>query len=82
MAAGRELGFYPIKYHGGAYTLAGIPDVLFLRDGRAYFVEFKRPGEKPTKLQEHRMRELEVIGCPTAVCTSAGQVREFLGRFA
>jgi Holliday junction resolvase len=78
MAVARGLGFYAVKLHGSAYSLAGIPDVLCLRDGKAYFIEFKRPGEEPTKIQQHRIRELIAHGCPTTVCRSPGDVREFL----
>jgi hypothetical protein len=41
-------------------------------------MEVKRPGEEPTKIQEHRMRELIETGCPVAVVRSAGDAREFL----
>lgn len=40
----------------------GIPDLLVLKDGKAFFVEVKRPGEKPRPLQEYRMRELTELG--------------------
>ena len=33
----------------------GIPDLLVLKDGKAFFVEVKRPGEKPRPLQEYRI---------------------------
>jgi Holliday junction resolvase len=78
MAVAKQLGFYPIKLHGGAYSLAGLPDVLCLKDGRAYWIEFKRPGCEPTRLQQHRIRELIACGCPATVAHSAGDVREFL----
>lgn len=78
MAVARGLGFFVMKIHGNQYQMAGIPDVLCLRDGRAYWIEFKRPGEAPTKLQMHRMKQLNDVGCPTAVACSAGDVRAFL----
>lgn len=78
MAVARSLGFIALKMHGGGYSLAGLPDVLCIRDGRAYWIEFKRPGEEPTKLQQHRIRELIAAGCPSTVCRSAGDVKEFL----
>ena len=31
----------------------GFPDFVFLYAGRVLFIEFKKPGEKPTPLQEH-----------------------------
>lgn len=78
MAEAKRLGFFAIKIHGNQYQMAGIPDVLCLRGGRAYWIEFKRPGEEPTKLQVHRMRQLEEAGCLTTVACSVGDVRAFL----
>ena len=78
MAIAMSLGFYAVKLHGSAYSLVGIPDVMCLKGGRAYFIEFKRPGEDPTKIQQHRIRELIAHGCPSTVCRSAGDVKEFL----
>lgn len=31
----------------------GIPDLLVLKDGKAFFVEVKRPGEKPRPLHKN-----------------------------
>ena len=42
---------------------SGIPDRLVLAPlGLCAFVELKRPGEKPRKLQQQRIRELETLG--------------------
>lgn len=60
----------------------GIPDVLAIKDGQAVWMEFKRPGCEPTRIQQHRLRELESAGCRTAVVHSAGEVRAFLGGIA
>lgn len=78
MEVARSLGFFALKIHGNQYQMAGIPDVLCLKGGRAFWIEFKRPGETPTKLQVHRMQQLEGVGCPTAVACSAAEVRAFL----
>lgn len=41
----------------------GWPDVLFLvPGGRPLFIEFKKPGGKATKLQEHRIQQLRKLG--------------------
>jgi hypothetical protein len=78
LAAARQRGWWAMKTHGSAFTLAGLPDVLVIKDGRAAWMEAKRPGETPTRIQEHRMRELSAAGCPVAVVTSAGDAIEFL----
>ena len=78
MAQARSLGWWPAKMHGNAFMLAGLPDVLAIRDGRVAWMEVKRPGEKPSKIQLHRMRELTGHGCPVAVVTSAAEAKKFL----
>ncbi len=78
MAQGRALGFWSVKFHGNAFTMSGVPDVLMIKDGRAVWIECKRPGEEPTKIQNHRMRELASAGCPVAVVTSAAEAKAFL----
>lgn len=50
---------------------AGVPDrIVVLPGGRIGFVELKKQGEKPRKLQQHKMRELEDLGCFTAAVDS------------
>lgn len=74
----RGLGFWAMKNHGSAYSVKGLPDVLVVKDGLAAWMEVKRPGEHPTRIQEHRMRELARFGCPVAVVHSAADARHFL----
>jgi Holliday junction resolvase len=40
----------------------GIPDLLALKNGKALFIECKRPGLKPSPLQEHVMGKLRAAG--------------------
>lgn len=40
------------------------PDRLYWKAGRCAFVEYKRPGEEPTKLQAKRLREIREDGTP------------------
>lgn len=50
---------------------AGVPDrLVVLPGGRIGFVELKQAGSRPRKLQQFRMRELEGLGCYTAVVDS------------
>jgi Holliday junction resolvase len=78
IAAAKSLGWFAIKIHGNAFQMAGLPDVLAVKGGRAVWMECKRPGEEPTRVQVHRMRELSEAGCPCTVVFSAGDAREFL----
>lgn len=82
MAQAKSMGWWPAKMHGNAFMLAGLPDVLVIKGGRAAWMEVKRPGESPSRIQQHRMRELAAHGCPVAVVTSAAEARHFLENVA
>ena len=60
--AAKAAGWWTMKIHGGPYQLAGVPDVLCLKRGRAVFLEVKQPGKKPTQIQSMRMQEITVQG--------------------
>lgn len=64
-----------IKIHGNAYTEAGTPDIMGCIEGRAFFLELKVPGKKPTAIQERRLREWKEAGAITGVVTSIEEVR-------
>jgi Holliday junction resolvase len=78
MAQGRALGYWVVKFHGNAFTMAGVPDVLAIKDGAACWMECKQAGKKPTPIQVRRMRELEAAGCRVAVIHSADEAKTFL----
>lgn len=48
---------------------SGFPDLMLLKDGKASFVEVKRPGQKPRPLQEYRLKELTDAGFDAFVLT-------------
>lgn len=49
-------GYLVVKI--GLCSKQGFPDLILLKDGKASFVEVKRPGQKPRPLQEYRHKEL------------------------
>ena len=53
-------GYYVVKLI--LTNKPGIPDLLCLKNGKASFLEVKRPEEKPRLLQEYRMNELRNLG--------------------
>lgn len=69
---------------GKAYKLVspgndGMPDrMVILPGGRIGFVELKQKGKVPRKQQKHRMRELEGLGCFTAVVDDLGSAAEVI----
>ena len=40
----------------------GLPDRMFLKDGKVLFIEFKAPGKKPTKLQGYIHKKFGEVG--------------------
>lgn len=81
IATAKAMGWWACKMHGNAYSQSGLPDVLAIKDGRAAWMECKRPGFEPTRIQRHVMSQLEAAGCRVAVITSAGEARAFLEGF-
>ena len=58
---------------------AGIPDrLVLLPGGRMYFIELKRPGEGPRKLQVYWLEKLLRMGFEARVLDSKEAVREFV----
>ena len=57
----------------------GWPDRLFIRNGPLFlFIEFKRPGIKPTKLQDFRLDQLRAMGVVAIWSSSKEECYEFL----
>lgn len=61
----KQLGWWSCKLTSPTYS--GITDRMFIKDGRVVFVEFKRPDEKPRKLQEVVMRDMRKHGAEVYV---------------
>ena len=53
-------GYYVVKLI--LTNKPGSRDLLCLKNGKASFIEVKRPEEKPRPLQEYRMNELRNLG--------------------
>lgn len=51
-----------VKYHGSQFTKANTPDLHITFDGRSYWIELKKLGEKPTPGQEFEMAEWRAAG--------------------
>ena len=60
-------GYYVVKLI--LTSKNGIPDLLCLKDGKAFFIEVKRPGERPRPLQEYRINELRSNGFEVQILT-------------
>lgn len=58
----------------------GMPDRLVLYRGNVVFIECKRPGEKPRKLQQVRLNEIRDQNVPAFWIDSKGQVDILVAR--
>jgi hypothetical protein len=47
----------------GLGVLPGVPDVIAVKGGRAYFLELKKPSGKLTEAQERMLIDLGAAGC-------------------
>lgn len=82
IALAKSLGWWTFKIAGGPMQTAGIPDLLCVKHGAAVFFEVKKPGKKPTPLQEQRMHEIRTIGGAVAeVVTSKAEAERILQRW-
>lgn len=63
IAFAKSRGVLSIRLSFARGIAAGWPDAMFLLpQGRVLFIEFKRPGAKPSPLQEHRLETLRELG--------------------
>lgn len=54
----KDHGWLHIRLHFGRGAARGWPDDIFVKRSRVVFVEFKRPNERPTKIQDLRGQTL------------------------
>ena len=59
--------------------ITGYPDrLIVLPFGQVLWIEFKRPGEEPRKLQDHRIERLNKLGHKVAVFTRADEAIDWV----
>lgn len=57
----------------------GVPDRIFIKDGDVWFVEFKAPGNEPTKLQWHEIHKLQDAGAQVCWTDNVDEFKQILG---
>ena len=55
----------------------GFPDLTAYKDGTTVFIEVKRPGEKPTKIQEFWILKLRMSGFDAYVMSDWQELRKY-----
>ena len=75
-----ERGAWLVKYHGGRWGRAGVPDILACYRGRFLAVECKQPGNEAgvTPLQEVEMKRIRRAGGLVTVASSTEPVEALL----
>lgn len=73
----RRRGWLVHKNHGGPMVAPGWPDLICIKAGRVVFLEVKRPGERPTKIQEHVLGQLAGQQVPASVVYSVEDAIKF-----
>jgi hypothetical protein len=56
-----------LQYKFTSPSNRGVPDRLFLKNGKIIFIEFKAPGKKLTRLQNHIIKKIRLQGFTTEV---------------
>ena len=56
----------------------GVPDRLFLRNGKAVFLEAKAPGKKPRSLQDWQLKRIRKAGFKAACVDNLEDALEVL----
>lgn len=72
----KALGGWSIKILSTFIT--GLPDRLVLLKGRAYFVEVKSEGKKPSPIQRAVHKKLESLGFPVAIIDTTEKLNKFI----
>lgn len=73
-----QQGFWVVKLHGSPFATAGLPDLLALKAGRAWFFEVKGPDGVVSKLQAAMLERLRSAGCTAGVVRSVADVDQLL----
>jgi len=72
----KNLGGWSIKILSNFIT--GLPDRLVLLNGKAYFVEVKSEGKKPSPIQRAVHKKLEALGFPVRVIDTTEKLNNFI----
>jgi len=67
------------KRHGSAWGVAGDPDLYGSIHGRHFEIEVKRPDERPTALQQARLKQWAATGALAGVARSVEDALDIVG---
>lgn len=73
----RQMGGIAMKFTSPGND--GVPDrIAILPGGQVWFIELKKDGETPTKIQEWQIERLRKLGCNVTVITGMEGARAWI----
>jgi hypothetical protein len=66
------------KVHGNEFQREGLPDRIYCICGLFFAFEVKRPGEKPTRLQEYEIEKIKAAGGVASIVEDAATAIELV----
>lgn len=73
----RQMGGIAMKFTSPGND--GVPDrIAILPGGQVWFIELKKDGETPTKIQEWQIERLRKLGCNVALITGMDEARAWI----
>ena len=71
-----------LSFKMNSVTSKGLPDRMFISKTSIFFIEFKRLGAKPTKLQSYMMSELKDYNCKVYVVDDVEQGKRIIDEYS
>lgn len=65
-----KLGAFVINVHGDIFSKRGLPDLIVIMEGTVTFLEVKRPGGKPSKMQLYIQNKIRRRGVESWIVSS------------
>lgn len=74
----RKMGAFCFKVHGSEMQMAGVPDIAGTFRGLSVWCETKMPGNGPSRIQLHRIKQIRMAGGLVVVAYSVEEATEML----
>lgn len=68
-------------HHGSQFSKMGVPDIQVIYEGRALWLEVKRPSGKVTAIQAYVHEELRAVGSVVCVVRSVDEAKRAFAEF-
>ena len=71
-----------LSFKMNSVTSKGLPDRMFISKESIFFIEFKRLGAKPTKLQSYMISQLKDYNCKVYVIDDIEEGKRIIDRYS